>query len=119
MKAIAGILKTIQRLPQQCVLTTIHVEDSAMLLQEEGTRTGMLSAGCIEDDPAVRDMAGQHSGETRTFTYHLKAGNDLAWEDGAGCHDVSLSIAAAIPLNQLSLICELARRVKEGRHDLH
>ena len=96
MESIHSILKAIQGSAQKSVLATIiHVEGSAylkegtvMLFQEDGTRIGMLSAGCLEDDLALRAVNVLNKREAETFTYDMKAEDDLTWGQGAGCRGV-------------------------------
>lgn len=106
MEDIHRILDALQHSTKRGVLATIiRVEGSAyrregacMLLQEDGTRIGLLSGGCLETDLAERagdmwkapadETDGDRSDETcsaRTLLYDLRPEDDFSWGRGAGC----------------------------------
>ncbi|MEH7156833.1 XdhC family protein [Neobacillus drentensis] len=75
--------------------TIIHVEGSAyqkegtsMLFRGDGTRVGMLSAGCLETDLSHRVQAARNEGTARTVRYDMREEDDLSWGHGAGCNGV-------------------------------
>ena len=83
-----------RRFPRPMALATIiDVEGSAyrkegamMLVLEDGSKYGLLSAGCLEEDVAERAKEVITSGKARTFLYDTSAEDDLSWGRGAGCN---------------------------------
>lgn len=73
----------------------IHVEGSAyrkegawMLFFADGTRKGVISGGCLENDLAARAERMFRTGQTSIFDYDLRAEDDLGWGRGAGCNGI-------------------------------
>lgn len=73
----------------------VHVEGSAyrkegswMLFQEDETRLGVISGGCIESDLQIRAQKLFHTGQVEVVQYDLSAEDDLGWGRGAGCNGV-------------------------------
>ncbi|MCK6206826.1 XdhC/CoxI family protein [Bacillus infantis] len=73
----------------------IHVEGSsykkegaAMLLMANGERIGTLTAGCLEEDLAIRAKAVHAEGKSSAVQYDLSSEDDLSWGQGAGCNGV-------------------------------
>lgn len=75
----------------ECVLATIiHVKGSAymgagtsMLIKQDGTYTGILSGGCLEEDVILRSRRVFESKKSETLIYK---GTDLEWGVESGCH---------------------------------
>lgn len=124
------ILEILDQLPfskKKTVLATIiHVEGSAykregscMLIAEDGTQIGMLSAGCLEEDVSWRAKEVLEKDEATVITYDLRDETDLAWGQGSGCNGI-LSILLQ-PVNER--INEQLMRIKtlldEGESILH
>ncbi|NDI37098.1 XdhC family protein [Chengkuizengella sediminis] len=90
------ILDVIQHSTKNNVLATIlHVEGTAylkegtmMLIQEDGFQVGMLSAGCLENDLAIRSKEVFINGRPITITYDMSEETDISWGQGAGCNGV-------------------------------
>lgn len=88
------ILETISQTPVKKVLATIvNVEGSAykksgamMLIDENGTQTGLLSGGCLEEDLLARSKALINKQTSTIVTYDLSAEDDLSWGQGIGCN---------------------------------
>ncbi|MFC7063768.1 XdhC family protein [Halobacillus seohaensis] len=75
--------------------TIVHVEGSAyrkegasMLFQEDGTQVGMLSAGCLEEDLAVRIQEHGLGKRAETVVYDMRGYNELSWGEMSGCNGV-------------------------------
>lgn len=94
MTSVYDVLEALLCCEKRCALATIiHVEGSAyrkegtmMLFQEDGTKVGMLSAGCIEEELFYY---ATHAMEHKTWaihTFNTKAEDDLSW--GVGCNGV-------------------------------
>lgn len=73
--------------------TVIHVDGSAyrkegacMLFREDGTQIGLLSAGCLEADVAVRVHDVRRKGTSETIVFDMRVEDDLSWGQGAGCN---------------------------------
>ncbi len=60
-----------------------------LLLAADGTRTGSISGGCLEDDVLLRARAVAAVGAAQSVTYDTTAENDLVWGVGLGCHGVA------------------------------
>jgi len=101
MRESYDILHAIGCSGQRSVLATIvRVEGSAyrkqgsMLIGEDGQRTGVLSAGCLEEDLAVRaneifsDREAFERGDSRLVIYDMRAEDDMGWGSGPGCNGV-------------------------------
>ncbi|KFN02901.1 XdhC/CoxI family protein [Bacillus clarus] len=94
MTSVHTVLEVLLSCEQRCALATIiHVEGSAyckegtiMLFCEDGTKVGMLSAGCLEEE--VSFYAAEVI-ENQTWSIHqfnTKAEDDLSW--GIGCNGI-------------------------------
>ncbi|EGK12406.1 xanthine dehydrogenase [Desmospora sp. 8437] len=93
MSGIHRIFQEIRHSDDPCVLATvIGVEGSAyrkegavMLWKGDGSRIGLLSGGCLEEDVALRAEEAFKEGSSRTVLYNLRSTDDLSWGQGAGC----------------------------------
>lgn len=98
MDTIHEILSNLKAQPEkEAVLATIiHVDGSAyrkegtsMLIFEDGTCTGVLSAGCLEEDLKARAVELINGVESaQKVTYDLRSEDDLSWGSGSGCNGV-------------------------------
>ncbi|WP_269412305.1 XdhC family protein [Lentibacillus daqui] len=96
MAHIIEMLDEIANSDEQSVLATIiHVEGSAyqkegtsMLFSANGKQIGIISAGCLETDLAIRatELMQTSSVQNQTFVYDTSAEDDLSWGRGAGCN---------------------------------
>ncbi|KXH81747.1 XdhC family protein [Sporosarcina sp. HYO08] len=91
-KMIASMIATEQKV---VLAQIIHVEGSAyrkegawMLFFADGTRKGVISGGCLENDLAARAEQLFGTGQTDVFDYDLRSEDDLGWGRGAGCNGV-------------------------------
>jgi xanthine dehydrogenase accessory factor len=90
---IHHLLHVLQDDPQDSVLATIisvkgsayRKEGATMLFQADGTQVGILSAGCLEADLAVRARDVWEQGAACTVVYDMRSEDDLSWGQGAGC----------------------------------
>jgi len=81
-------------LPGKKVLATIinvkgsayKREGSLMVFSEDGKQAGMLSAGCLETDLALRAEEVMETEKPMMVQYDLFAEDDLGWGQGAGCN---------------------------------
>lgn len=75
--------------------TLVRVEGSSyrragarLLLMADGTSTGSLSGGCLEQDVLARCARVRDSGQPEFVTYDTREENDLVWGVGLGCHGI-------------------------------
>ncbi len=57
-----------------------------MLIGEDGSQYGTISAGCLEEDLAHHAHEVIVDRQSKTLTYDLRAEDDLSWGQGAGCN---------------------------------
>jgi xanthine dehydrogenase accessory factor len=94
MVGIHEILNAVEGFSGEDVLATvIRVEGSAyrkegasMMIKNDGTTIGMLSAGCLETDLLIRAQELKGKKKSRTIVYDMSAEDDLSWGQGAGCN---------------------------------
>ncbi|WP_144797226.1 XdhC family protein [Halorubrum depositum] len=75
--------------------TIVDVEGNAyrrpgakMLLDDDGTGVGSITAGCVEDDLLAAAEAVRETGRPDRVTYDLMEGDDDVWGLGVGCNGV-------------------------------
>jgi xanthine dehydrogenase accessory factor len=68
-----------------------------MLLTADGTRTGSISGGCLEEDMVEYARAVLTSGKAVLVTYDTTAENDLVFGVGLGCHGIVYVLVEKIP----------------------
>lgn len=61
-------------------------EGSAMAFFEDGTRIGMISAGCLEEDLAFRAQEVMKNEKSASTQFDLRDETDLSWGQGPGCN---------------------------------
>lgn len=95
MEAIHDILQKVSTSNEGVLATIIRVEGSAyrkegtsMLFHKNGSRTGILSAGCLETDLEYRVQEWFGTSDPQTIVYHMQAEDDLSWGQGAGCNGI-------------------------------
>lgn len=106
---------------QRCALATVvSVEGSSyrcpgarMLVCEDGTSTGTISAGCLEADVIEHAKSVIKSGAARLVKYDTASTTDeMAWGLGLGCNGVVRVLVE--PLAPKSLYIEALRRSYEA-----
>jgi xanthine dehydrogenase accessory factor len=105
MKELPAILRRLAETDAPAALATlVQVEGSSyrrpgarLLLTANGTRTGSISGGCLEEDLAGHARAVLASGESVLVTYDTTAENDLVWGVGLGCHGVVRVLVEKLP----------------------
>ncbi|RLL41781.1 XdhC family protein [Oceanobacillus piezotolerans] len=96
MEDIHQVLDIVAKSRNEKVLATIiKVEGSAykkegasMLILEDKTRVGMLSAGCLEEDLVERAEQVWATGEPLIVHFDMSEEDDLSWGQGVGCNGV-------------------------------
>jgi xanthine dehydrogenase accessory factor len=93
MEDIYSILDVIDRPGGKVLATIIDVEGSAykregssMIFLEDGTQVGMISAGCLEEDLAIKAAEVLKKGTVATVHYDLSEETDFTWGQGTGCN---------------------------------
>ncbi|NHN32794.1 hypothetical protein G9U52_23520 [Paenibacillus sp. S3N08] len=73
--------------------TIITVEGSSyrrpgakMLIGEDGSQYGTISAGCLEEDLLHHSQEVIQSRRPKTLVYDLRSDDDLSWGQGEGCN---------------------------------
>lgn len=93
MDDIFSILDVLDRPGGKVLATIIDVEGSAykkegssMVFFEDGSRIGMLSAGCLEKDLSLKAEEVLRKGTISIVQYDMSEETDLSWGQGAGCN---------------------------------
>lgn len=60
-------------------------EGARMLIGEDGSYSGTISAGCLEADLIIQSQDVIKSMQAKTVNYDLRSVDDLSWGQGAGC----------------------------------
>jgi xanthine/CO dehydrogenase XdhC/CoxF family maturation factor len=107
---------------ERCALATIvSVEGSSyrrpgarMLVREDGSTTGAISAGCLESDVVQHAMRVIKTGAAKLVEYNTASTSDeMAWGLGLGCNGIVRVLVE--PLAFDSLYIEALRRSCTGR----
>ncbi|ULT59118.1 XdhC family protein [Neobacillus drentensis] len=109
--------------PEEKVIATIvgvngsayKKEGSSMLFFSDGTQIGMLTAGCLEEDLAVKVREVFRKQEATIIQYDLYMEDDLDWGQGAGCNgiiDILLEPVTEQLTEDLHMVKELLRQQK-------
>ncbi|MDN3015238.1 XdhC family protein [Paenibacillus sp. BSR1-1] len=93
MEDIFLILDAIKGSGKKVLATIIRVNGSAykkegasMLFFEDGSQIGLLSAGCLETDLAVRVQEVFEKQRAFTLHYDMSDEKDIGWGQGSGCN---------------------------------
>jgi xanthine dehydrogenase accessory factor len=121
MNHFHSILAAIENDKRSVLATIIHVDGSSyrkegatMLFQEDGPHIGVLSAGCLEEDLAIRAQEIMNLGISRTFSYNMQAEDDLAWGQGTGCNGVIHVLLEPISSPLQEHLCRLKHFFDQG-----
>ncbi|ALC82272.1 MULTISPECIES: XdhC family protein [Bacillus] len=96
MDTIHQILNALDYTTEDSVLATIiRVDGSSyrkagtmMLLEEGGSRTGVLSGGCLEEDLYERSIQLPKGFSSKLVAYDMSSDDNLSWGLGVGCNGV-------------------------------
>ncbi|WP_255286721.1 MULTISPECIES: XdhC family protein [unclassified Bacillus (in: firmicutes)] len=93
MEDFYQILDVLDYPEEKVIATIIGVEGSAykkegssMLFFSDGTQKGMLTAGCLEEDLALKVREVFKKQEAIILQYDMYMEDDLDWGQGAGCN---------------------------------
>lgn len=122
MEAIHDILKAIDSSSKLDVLATIirvqgsayRKEGSSMLIKEDGTTIGMLSANCLETDLSFRINEIRKRRISQTIEYDMRAEDDLSWGQGAGCNGIVHVLLEPVDCHLRNLLYTLKFYLEEG-----
>jgi xanthine dehydrogenase accessory factor len=128
MRELYDILDALKFDGRRSVLATIvQVEGSAyrkpgaaMLFLEDGSQVGLLTAGCLEADLAVRISEWMEKkeqfekAESRTIRYDMSGEDDLSWEQGAGCNGIVHVLLEPVTSRLRSDLLRLRELLKAG-----
>lgn len=104
---------------ERCAMATVvDVRGSAyrrpgarMVIREDGSCTGIISAGCLETDVAEHAKRVMRSGDAALVEYDTSAsGDELAWGMGLGCNGIVRLLVE--PLGRDSLYMDALRRTR-------
>lgn len=121
MEDMHQILETVHcSSPEGFLATIVHVEGSAykkegacMLLKDDGTRVGTLSAGCLEEDLAARV---QEAGRTAfLIDYDMRSTQDFSWGEGSGCNGFIQVLVEPVDVRFRYHLCKLKTLLDKGK----
>jgi len=107
MKQFSAILQRLGAINTPAALATlVRVDGSSyrrpgarLLITPDGTRTGSISGGCLEEDVAEHARSVLASGRAALVVYDTTTENDLAWGVGLGCHGVVRVLVEKLPMS--------------------
>jgi xanthine/CO dehydrogenase XdhC/CoxF family maturation factor len=116
MKGLLEVLAALDSLQEPAVLATlVQVKGSSyrkpgarMVMRAGGSRTGVISAGCLEADLQARVAKVLSSGAPQLAAFDLGSELDLVWGTGMGCQgraDVLLEAMAPGPEAPWMTLC--------------
>jgi len=105
MKELSAILHRLAATRAPSALATlVQVEGSSyrrpgarLLITDDGTHTGSISGGCLEEDVAGHARTVLTNGEAILVTYDTTTENDLVWGTGLGCHGIVRVLVERLP----------------------
>ncbi|MDM5154423.1 XdhC family protein [Bacillus sp. DX1.1] len=120
MTSVHTVLEALLSCEQRCALATIiHVEGSAyckegtiMLFCEDGTKVGMLSAGCLEEEVSFYAAKVIENKTWSVHQFNTKAEDDLSW--GMGCNGIVHILIEHIDDEYKALLQTLYAYLKNG-----
>ncbi|WP_312470040.1 XdhC/CoxI family protein [Neobacillus sp.] len=90
-------------------------EGSSMMFFEDGSHAGLLSAGCLETDLAIRAAEVFQKNEAIILQYDMFEEDDMGWGQGAGCNgtiDILLELVTEKLTEDFLLVKRLLDRNK-------
>lgn len=127
MQSLLRILDAVQNSISRCILATIiQIEGSAylregaaMLIEEDGHCTGMISPGCLEEDLILRCKEVFLSQCPQTVTYDLRSTDDYGWGQGMGCNGVMKILLEPITDSLKHDLLNLRTALENGQSVFH
>ena len=122
MEDFYQILDALDGPGEKVIATIVGVEGSAykregssMLFFSNGMQLGMLSAGCLEEDLAIKVKEVFRKQEAMTIQYELYMEDDLNWGQGLGCNgtiDILIEPVTEQLMEDYRLVSELLSQNK-------
>src|SRR5205814_6776147 len=105
--------------------TVISVEGSAyrragarMLIREDGTSIGSISAGCLEADVIEQSRRVMHEKRSAIVQYDTRGNEDIVWGLGLGCNGIVRVLIERLNADEaesaMSFISECLRLRRRG-----
>lgn len=123
MENMHDIISRLDKTNQRTMLATIiavdgsayRKEGTTMLVEEDGTRTGLLSAGCLEEDISAR-FASVWAQGPMVERYNMRALDDSSWGlDGSGCNGVVDVLLQPVNDTLLSFLRKTGQALARGQ----
>lgn len=124
MPEISRILTALDATTGQpaALATLVQVEGSSyrrpgarLLLLPDGTHTGSISGGCLEEDVMERARRVLATGKSELAVYDTTSENDLVWGVGLGCQGVVRIFIEQIPSTRPAWLSVLQVNLHERR----
>jgi xanthine/CO dehydrogenase XdhC/CoxF family maturation factor len=123
MDTIHQILNALDSARGESVLATIiRVDGSAyrkegtmMLFQEGGSKVGVLSGGCLEEDLYERIIQLPDECSSQLYSYDMSSEDDLSWGQGAGCNGVLHVLLERIDSRLQLMLFKVKNTLQQGR----
>ncbi|KAB8138259.1 XdhC family protein [Gracilibacillus oryzae] len=108
---------------EKFLATIVHVDGSAykkegamMLVRKDGTRIGMLSGGCLEEDIVARIEHSEFGSKPEMIIYDMKEEDEQLWGQNTGCNGViSVLIEPVTKLLQQDL-AQVKKKLDKGQN---
>lgn len=91
-------------------------EGTCMVMEENGSHTGIISGGCVEIDLAERLQEILRGKTTCTITYNMKDEDDSSWGEGAGCNGIIKVLLEPVDDQLRNHFQKLKRELDHGNH---
>lgn len=122
-----GIIELAMKSIKPCVLATIiHVEGTAylkegtsMLFFEDGSKIGLISPGCLEEDLSHRAQEVLKNGMSRTVMYDLRITDEETWELEMGCGGTLYIFLEPVDERLKGHLQQVHEQLSKGREVLH
>jgi len=85
-----------------------------MLINEDGTTVGTLSAGCLEEDLIAR-IKEPNNQVRQLIEYDMRTTDLISWGEGAGCNGVLQILVEPIDVRYHYHLCELKSALDNGK----
>ncbi|TJY41309.1 XdhC family protein [Cohnella pontilimi] len=123
MDSIHAVLQAIEQSEEYCVLASIvrvvgssyRKEGTAALYMESGKRVGMLTAGCLEEDLALRAREMYGTNAPKLIKYDLSAETETEWGRGFGCNGEIHILLEPIDDKQRQALKEIKIILEQGK----
>lgn len=123
MNQIYKILEELHNTSMECVLATIiHINGSAylregtsILIKNDGTYTGMISAGCVETDIVHHSQRVFERKKPETIVYNLESNEGLDWGVSTGCKGILYILLEYVDQNLKKNVSLIRDTLKQGK----